>query len=298
MDHYAETTVPATDGTPIWYRRIGNREPTLILNDGVGCDGFVWKYLIPHFEKKHGIIHWNYRGHGRTPPPENLDNLGIEECAEDLKVVLDDAGVTRPAVLLGHSMGVQVILEFVHRYPDRVLALIPMTGSYGRALDHIHDSSIAKKIFPALKYAVDNFTPVVTELWRRLVHTELGYRYATTFEINAKLIKREDFFPYLDHLSRMDPVIFMRSLEGAARHTAEPYLPEIRVPTLIVAGELDRFTPHWISRRMHTLIPGSELLTLPMCSHTGPIELPELTNLGIEKFLARISGSGKDGSTD
>jgi hypothetical protein len=37
------------------------------------------------------------------------------------------------------------------------------------------------------------------------------------------------------------------------------------------------------------MIPNSQLLTLPMGSHTGPIELPELTNLRIEKFLEEVS---------
>jgi pimeloyl-ACP methyl ester carboxylesterase len=288
MDHYTETTVKAADGTPIWYRRIGSQEPTLVLCDGVGCDGFIWKYLIPHFEKKHRIIHWNYRGHGRTPSPENIETMGVEESAEDLRLVLDDAGVTEPAVIIGHSMGVQVVLEFYHRFPERVRALIPLTGSYGRALDHLHDSALGKKILPLAKYVVNKFSTLVSEVWRQLVHSELGYLYATKFEINQKLIKREDFFPYLEHLSRMDPVVFLRMLEGAARHTSEAYLAEIKVPTLIVAGEIDRFTPHWISRRMHTLIPGSQLLTLPQGSHTGPIELPELTNLRIEKFLSEL----------
>ncbi len=274
MDHYTEKMVESFDGTNIWYRRIGTGEPTLVLCDGVGCDGYVWKYLVPHLEGKYRIVHYNYRGHGKSETPDNLENLGIEECVEDLKCVLDDAGVEQPAVLAGHSMGVQVILEFYHRYPGRVHALIPITGSYGKAIDHVHNSGLAKQILPLAKYAVANFNPVIKELWRRVVHSDLAFLYACRFEINADLIKKGDFFPYLEHLSRMDPVVFTRTVEGAARHTAEPYLPEIKVPTLIVAGEADKFTPYWISRRMHTMIPDSQLLTLPMGSHTGPIELP------------------------
>jgi pimeloyl-ACP methyl ester carboxylesterase len=289
MDHYTEKTVESFDGTSIWYRRIGTGEPTLVLCDGVGCAGYVWKYLIPHLENKYRIVHYNYRGHGKSGTPDNLESLGIEECVEDLKYVLDDAGVDRPAVLAGHSMGVQVILEFYHRYSGRVHALIPITGSYGKAIDHVHNSGLAKQLLPLAKYAVSNFNPVIKELWRRVVHSDLAFLYACRFEINADLIKKGDFFPYLEHLSRMDPVVFTHTVEGAARHTAEPYLPEIKVPTLIVAGEADKFTPYWISRRMHTMIPDSQLLTLPMGSHTGPIELPELTNLRIEKFLEEVS---------
>jgi pimeloyl-ACP methyl ester carboxylesterase len=255
----------------------------------VGCDGFVWKYLIPHLEDKYRIVHYNYRGHGKSESPANIENLGIEECVEDLKAVLDDAGVDRPAVLAGHSMGVQVVLEFWHRYPEHVLALIPVTGSYGKAIDHVHDSGLAKQFFPLVKYAATNFSPLVKEFWKRAVHSDFAFLYATKFEINKDLIKKDDFFPYLEHLSRMDPLVFLRTVEGAARHTAEPFLHEITVPTLIVAGEADKFTPYWLSRRMHTMIPDSQLLTLPMGSHTGPIELPELTNLRIEKFLEEVS---------
>ncbi|MBN2494319.1 MAG: alpha/beta hydrolase [Deltaproteobacteria bacterium] len=292
MDQYAETTVESFDGTSIWYRRIGSGEPTLVLCDGVGCAGYVWRYLIPYFEDRCRLIHWNYRGHGKSETPANLENLGIEECAEDLHCVLDHAGIHTPAVLLGHSMGVQVILEYYHRHPERVGALVPITGSFGKAVDHVHDSGLVKRVFPLLRYLSERFHPMLGKLWREVVRSELGYWYAATFEINEGLIRREDFFPYLEDLSRMNPLVFMRTLASAARHTAEPFLPEVKVPTLIVAGEADRFTPLWISHRMHAMIPDSELLTLPMGSHTGPIELPELTNLRIEKFLDTLDGAG------
>ncbi len=288
MDAYFETTIESFDKTRIWYRRMGSGAPTLMLCDGVGCDGYVWKYLIPYFEGRYRLIHWNYRGHGRSGPPAEPDRLGIEECAEDLKAVMDHAGVTEPAVLLGHSMGVQVILEFVHRWPERVRALVPLTGSYGKAVDHVHDADWLKKLFPLIREAGVRFGRQLQPLLRELFRSEFAFWYARKFEINESLIRREDFFPYLEHLSRMDPVIFLKTLEGAARHTAEPYLPEIRVPTLIVAGTHDRFTPYWLSQRMHALIPGSELLTLPLGSHTAPIELPELVNLRIERFLREL----------
>jgi pimeloyl-ACP methyl ester carboxylesterase len=236
------------------------------------------------------MIHWTYRGHGQSPAPADLDNLGIEENAEDLLAVMDHAGVKRKAVLLGHSMGVQVILEFYHRHPERVLALIPITGSYGKAIDHVHDTGVMRQLFPLIKLLTLRFKEPLFKVTRELIASELAFWYARKFEINEKLIKREDFFPYLEHLANMDPEIFIRTLEGASRHTAEPYLSEIKVPTLIVAGEADRFTPYWISQRMHAMIPGSQLLTLPMGSHTGAIEQPDLTNLRIERFLADLLG--------
>ncbi|MFN7135022.1 MAG: alpha/beta fold hydrolase, partial [Myxococcales bacterium] len=98
-------------------------------------------------------------------------------------------------------------------------------------------------------------------------------------------IRRDDFMPYFHHLGVMDPVVFLRTLASAAAHSAWDDLPGIRVPTLIIAGERDRFTPMWLSERMHGAIPGSELLVVPSGSHTAPIELPELIALRIERFL-------------
>ena len=68
-----------------------------------------------------------------------------------------------------------------------------------------------------------------------------------------RLIKREDFFPYLEHMAdRVDPQLFFRLLESAARHTAADLLDGIKVPTLIVAGDRDGFTARALVRRRCT----------------------------------------------
>jgi pimeloyl-ACP methyl ester carboxylesterase len=83
----------------------------------------------------------------------------------------------------------------------------------------------------------------------------------------------------------MDPRLFCRLLADAGEHDAWPHLRHIDVPTLIVAGEHDGFTPAWLSARMHARIRGSELCTIPTGTHTAPIELPELVTLRLRRFL-------------
>jgi pimeloyl-ACP methyl ester carboxylesterase len=68
-------------------------------------------------------------------------------------------------------------------------------------------------------------------------------------------------------------------------YDAEPILKNIKVPTLIFAADQDQFTPVWLSKKMHRLIPKSEILILKKATHVGLIEQPELLNLRIEKFL-------------
>src|SRR3954471_20976233 len=58
------------DQTPIWFR--GSRPAAanaVVFCDGIGCDGYVWKYLERALGADYRIVHWHYRGHGRTPPP-------------------------------------------------------------------------------------------------------------------------------------------------------------------------------------------------------------------------------------
>ena len=95
-----------------------NGTPALVLSDGVGCDGFIWKYLRRSLAD-YRVVHWNYRGHGRTPRPRDPGRISMPDFADDLAAVLDDCGAER-AVLFGHSMGVQVSLETYRRHRDRV----------------------------------------------------------------------------------------------------------------------------------------------------------------------------------
>jgi len=78
---------------------------------------------------------------------------------------------------------------------------------------------------------------------------------------------------------------FVRMLRAAGEHTAEDLLPQIRVPTLIVAGEKDTFTPAHLARTMQKAIPGAELLMVPGGSHVVPIEQHKLVSERIVQFL-------------
>jgi pimeloyl-ACP methyl ester carboxylesterase len=276
------------DGAPIYYRCVGEGDgPPLVLFDGVGCAGYAWRYLIPHFQTKCRIVHWNYRGHGLSAKPRDLSRLEVADHAQDALRVLDAARVDR-GVLLGHSMGVQVILETYRAAADRVLGLIPICGSYGHVLDTVGSQNVPKRVHLLLLELTKS--PLVKQLlqaiWSAGMPTSLTYKIATLTEINPELVRPEDFRPYLEHMGEMDLEVFLRCLGGAANHSAADLLPKVAVPTLIVAGERDGFTPAWLSQRMHDEIPNAEILFVPAGTHTAPIELPELIDLRIEKFLS------------
>ena len=102
----------------------------------------------------------------------------------------------------------------------------------------------------------------------------------------SALLKRRDFYPYMEHLARMHPLYFIRTLDSLKDHSAWDHLPWVDVPALVVGGEIDRFTPVWLSQRMAEHIPGCEYVFVPGGSHTAPLERPGLVGSVLERFLA------------
>ncbi len=276
------------DSTPVYYRVSGPAgAPAVVLCDGIGCDGYVWKYLEPALHESRRVVHWHYRGHGRTPPPRDWRRLDVVDLADDLQAVMDAAlGDGTPAVLAGHSMGVQVCLEAYRRHTERVSGLVLLCGSYGTPLRTFKGQRTLEQVLPWVKFAVNRIPGIMANVWRNLIPTELAYQIATRFEINGELIRREDFFPYLEHMAQVDVRLFLEMLASAGRHSARELLPNIDVPALIISGDRDGFTPAALSEEMHQLIRGSELFVVESGSHTAPIERPDEVNARVIEFLA------------
>jgi pimeloyl-ACP methyl ester carboxylesterase len=301
----------ARDGSPIYYRvlaseietenkdhdperdgrgRIEGEPLPLVLSDGIGCDGYVWKYLERALREGRRIVHWHYRGHGRTPEPRDRQRVSMADLADDLASVMDAADVEQ-AVLVGHSMGVQVCLETYRRYRDRVGGLVLMCGAYGHPLRTFRGRRTLEAALPWIAFGVNRAPHLIQAVWRNLVPTRLAFALAARTEINAELIRLEDFMPYLEHIAGVDLPLFLDMLAHAGRHSARDVLPTIAVPTLIVAGERDHMTPRDLSEEMHELIPRSRLLIVEGGSHTAPIERPQLVNEAVARFLHEIEAA-------
>ena len=177
------------DGTRIYWSAIGEGAPALVCCDGIGCDGFAWKYLARDFAPRHRVIRWHYRGHGRSGLPADRTRVKFDDLCDDLSAVLE-ATRTPEAVLLGHSMGVQVALEYHRRHPARVLVLGLICGSHGLPLDTFHDSRMLKNVFPSLISAAGNWPDATGFLWRLVVGGEWAYQLATHLEVNGKVVRR------------------------------------------------------------------------------------------------------------
>lgn len=259
---------------------------TLLLCDGLGCDGYVWKYLQWALAPSYRLVHFQYRGHGQSSLPADLSRIKLSDFTQDALTVLDACGI-KQAVFCGHSMGVQVSLEAYKLAPERVAGLVLICGSFGNPLRTFKGSDHLETFLPLVRAAVSRVPSLVGALWRRAIPTELSYYLAQRIEIDGQLVRREDFFPYLEGVARMDPRMFLCTLAAAGQHNARELLPHITAPTLILAGRRDSFTPMELSRQMQREIPDAELHVVEQGTHTAPIERPAEVTEVIADFLRR-----------
>ncbi|HKQ69945.1 MAG TPA: alpha/beta fold hydrolase, partial [Polyangiaceae bacterium] len=140
----SESFAFAADGTRLYVRQRRAALPgslTTILCDGICCDGYIWKYLWDDLASLTGLAHWNYRGHGRSAPPSDGERIDIPAHAADLGCVRRHIG-DGEVVLIGHSMGCQVVLEAYRQRPEKVRALVLLSGSSGHVTHTFHGSDL------------------------------------------------------------------------------------------------------------------------------------------------------------
>jgi pimeloyl-ACP methyl ester carboxylesterase len=285
LDYDKTGFASALDGTPLFWGVRGSSEKTpILLSDGIGCDGFAWKYLQPELADSHRVLHWHYRGHGRSGLPRDPARIDISAHARDLIAMLDHHEIER-AVLVGHSMGTQVSLEAYRLAPERVAGLVLVCGSYGRVTATFHGSDVLKQVLPGVIEAVDRNRGLARALWGR-IPSKLAFRLAVlSGELDGGVARQEDFCWYMDHVSAMEPALFLSMLKCAGEHSAEDILSSVAVPTLVVAAERDTFTPPELAKHMAEVIPHAELLFLAGASHAAPVEQPDAIFARLTQFL-------------
>jgi pimeloyl-ACP methyl ester carboxylesterase len=283
----ATGTTLAQDGTPLAFASGGprNARRALVCSNGVGVSTFFWDYVGEYFSRDHKVVIWDYRGHGASGRPSNPRAITMAAVADDLARVMDANQIDR-AMLLGHSMGCQVILEFYRLFKDRVTGLVPMLGAFGHPADTFLDPRIGRTVYRAA-LAVGRALPEVCNLVSKSVlMSPIAWPFARLSGlVHSDLARKSDMEPYLEHLSSLDLTVFFEMVRAAQEHDAGPFLGDIQAPTLVVAGERDLFTPRHLSLEMAARIPNAELLEIPRGSHAALIEQPELINLRLEKFI-------------
>jgi len=112
----------SADGVQIAYAVYGSAaEPTVVFVHGWCCDSRYWYKQIPYFSKKFHVITLDLAGHGNSGFGRKI--YTTEAFGQDVAVVLRQLNVKK-AILVGHSMGGEVILYAAKIAPERVIGLV------------------------------------------------------------------------------------------------------------------------------------------------------------------------------
>jgi pimeloyl-ACP methyl ester carboxylesterase len=280
-----QSRASAPDQTGLYVRsRPGPTPLTALLCDGLVCDGFIYKYLWDDLAERLSVAHWHYRGHGRSAQPHDPHQIDVVHHAADLDAVRRHLG-DPPVILVGHSFGTQVALEAYRLRPERVVGLVFLCGSFGRVTYTFKNSELLANVLPNLIRFVTRHGRLARGLWAR-VPPGLALRVARmTGDVDSARVNVEDIAPYFDHALHVDFELFLKMLANAGEHSAQDLLPAVRVPTLVVAGEHDSFTPPQVSQAMAESIPGAELEIVPGASHLAPLEHRDLLKARFFRFV-------------
>ena len=278
----------AADGVQIFYSVEGQGEP-LVFCYGLVCSSLHWTYQIDHFKGCNQAIWFDYRAHHNSGVPKDLSSLSIPTFAHDLRAVFDSIGLQK-AVLLGHSMGASVALEFYRQFPDRVKALVLANGTAKQPLETLlHNPNIIAPGFSLIRQAYAQSPSLFAKIWRLQNGNALMRLIVKMAGFNPHLAADEDVERYVSQIEEMDPGILLTVLEAYQTYDASPWLHTIQVPTLVLSGDEDKVTPPEQQLLLHQLIPGSRFEKIRHGSHCPQMDQPELVTGKIEQFLKSLS---------
>jgi pimeloyl-ACP methyl ester carboxylesterase len=144
------------------------------------------------------------------------------------------------------------------------------------------------QVLPRMIDVVDNHPHIARALWG-VVPPALALKVAFALgEVDSKLMRPKDLLPYLEHMVDMNLPMFLRMLRAAGEHDAEPALPSIDIPALVVAADRDSFTPSRLAERMARSLPKGELFAIAG-THAVPLEQRDKVNAKLLSFLGSIT---------
>lgn len=275
------------DGTAIAYRRYGepNGLTPLICCSGIACDEMYWSFLAPALGAERRVITWDYPYHGDSSAAGDKSEITITSHARHAEELMGHLQIDR-GVFVGHSMGVQVVLEIFNRNPGAVAGMIFIAGPHQNTVGHLYGTGVGRYILSFIELGAKLQPAVAQLLWTIAVTPELADPVGRIGGLIGRA-PRELMARYFDHLARLDVGILAEMFKHGQEHSAEEVLGRIDVPVLILHGTHDVMTPLTLAEEMAERIPNAELVAIEGGAHTLPIEDPDLINRETRRFLRR-----------
>ena len=252
-----------SQGAKIYYEFYGEGQPIIFVH-GAGGNTLVWHNQIPYFAPTYKVLTFDHRGWGRSLCTPNESHARY--FSEDLKAVLDDAGIERTS-LVCQSMGGWTGMHFALSNPERVSCLVLSATPGGikttKVMDDLRDLDLNRRTQnqdssnwkkPQIALAPDAFerNPKNAFLYRLM--TELNEQRQSPSGITDMMI-------------------------------CPSKLSKFSIPTLMISGGKDRIFSTETLEQVCTEIPGAQIVSIEDSGHSPYFESPERFNQYVESFV-------------
>ena len=261
--HAQRETHAELPGVRLWYTDTGGTgEAVVFLHANTGSSR-VWEYQIPAFVARgYRVIAYDRRGFGRTV----IDPAGAQPGtgADDLLALMNHLKIDR-FHLVGTAAGGFVAFDFALSFPQRLRSLV-VANSIGGVQDEDY-LELGRRLRPP------QFNALPPD-FRELSPT---YRAA-----NPQGAQR---WIDLERVSRPEgtaPVV-----QTMRNKVTFSLLEGIKVPTLLLTGDADLYSPPAILRMFAARIKNSESVVVPEAGHSAYWEQPDVFNRTVLTFIRK-----------
>ncbi|KXB32040.1 hypothetical protein AT959_02970 [Dechloromonas denitrificans] len=246
--------------------------PVITFLNGLTQNANLWKSYAEHFVPRgYRVLAYDMLGQGRSSKPVIDSKLATH--ADTLAHLLDELEIDK-IHLVSISFGGIVALDFAIRYGQRLYSLTAM--------------STFAELTPQLEFLGAVMTQGLTEVG-------LPYLQNMLYPMNmssAWIAANRERIPAMKRAGYIgnDGYALQNLMESFVEFeplTAQ--LPKIKVPTLIMNGEFDFFTPRECHELIRSKIRNSRLLIIQHAYHAFTLEMPAVTMRQLGEFLDRIT---------
>lgn len=260
--------------TSIYYEVHGKGEPLLLII-GYGFYSGHWLPAVDYLSQEYSMIIFDNRGTGRSDKPDVPYTMKM--MADDTVGVLDAVGVDA-AHVFGVSMGGMIAQHYALDYPHRLQSLVLGCTSCGgtRAVPPTEE---------ALTVLFDPGRAKLSEE-QRAKETPQWLWTQGFIDKNPAIVKQ-----FVATTLEYPTPPHAYTCQGAAMMGHDTYdrLPQIKAPTLVIAGDSDRLIPYENSKILASRLPNAELVILKNSGHGFITDAAEDAKRTILGFLRRHS---------
>jgi len=213
----------------------GSGPPLVALHGGLGLDSSYLTPALVNLSTRVPVVAFDQRGHGRSNGRESLATASLATFTRDVDAVRECLGAER-IVLLGHSYGGFIALEYALRFPEHLAGLILCATS--ASLSHLSDAvdRVASSSRPDELTALTELLTVPPES-----DESFGEKWCTITPLyfrDHELSRRAEFAR-----TCFSAAGYAASARCLSEYAVAERLSEITAPTLLLHGAHDWLMP-------------------------------------------------------